>query len=92
MATVLKIHLQPRAATNEVVGWHGDAVKVRLTAPPVDGAANEALCRFLADRLGVARGAVTIVGGATGRAKRVAVEGVTREAAFRALGLDAASR
>ncbi len=92
MTTVLTIHVQPRAATTEVVGWHGHAVKVRLKAPPVGGAANEALRRFLADRLGVARAAVTIVAGAAGRAKRVAVEGVTRESALRALGLDDVSR
>lgn len=49
---------------------------MRLTAPPVNGAANEALVRFLAERLGVARGAVRVVGGATGRSKVVAVEGI----------------
>lgn len=92
MPTVLKIHVQPRARTTEVVGWHGDAVKIRLKAPPVDGAANEALCRFLADRLDVPRSAVTLLAGATGRAKRVALEGVSREAALGALGLDDVSR
>ena len=74
-STILHIHVQPRASRTVVVGRHGDAVKIRLKAPPVDGAANDELIRFLAERLGVPRGAVTIVGGQTGRAKRVRIEG-----------------
>jgi uncharacterized protein len=83
----IPIHVQPRAATSEVVGWHGDAVKIRLKAPPVDGAANAELLRFLAARLGVPRAAVTIVAGATSRRKRVAVEGVPLDVALRKLGV-----
>jgi len=75
----IRIHVQPRASTTEVSGLHGDAIKIRLHAPPVDGAANEALVRFLADRLDVPRGAVTLESGHTGRAKVVRVEGVTVE-------------
>ncbi|NIM49191.1 MAG: YggU family protein [Gemmatimonadales bacterium] len=85
--TVLTIHVQPRAKRTEVAGWHGDAIKIRLTAPPVDGAANDALLQFLAQRLGVPRAAVTIVSGTTGRRKRVSVDGIAQEEAFRALGL-----
>ena len=70
---LLHIHVQPRAKRTEVVGRHGDAIKIRLAAPPVDGAANEALIEFLAERLGVAKHAVTIVAGETGRSKRVAI-------------------
>ena len=55
----------------------GEQLRVRLTAPPVDGAANEALVRFLAERLGVARGAVRVVSGEAGRSKVVAVEGIS---------------
>jgi uncharacterized protein YggU (UPF0235/DUF167 family) len=54
-------------------------LRCRVTAPPVDGEANAALCRLLAAELGVAPSAVRIVGGATGRRKRVAVAGVARE-------------
>ena len=72
---VLAVHVQPRAARTEVVGMHGGAVKIRLQAPPVDGAANDELVRFLAARLGVHRQDVEIVGGATARAKRVRVSG-----------------
>jgi uncharacterized protein (TIGR00251 family) len=72
----LLVHVQPRARRTEVVGRHGDAIRIRLAAPPVDGAANEALLRFLADRLGVARPAVTLLSGQTSRSKRVEVTGI----------------
>lgn len=72
---VLTIVVQPRAARTEVVGPYGDGLKVRIHAPPVDGAANEELVRFLARRLRVAPSAVAIVGGAGSRRKRVAVTG-----------------
>ena len=85
--TTLDIHVQPRARTTEVVGWHGDAIKVRVAAPPVDGAANDALVLFLAEQLGVARSAVTVVGGATGRRKRVEIVGIDRERVLEALGV-----
>ena len=85
--TTLDIHVQPRASQTEVVGWHGDAIKIRVTAPPVDGAANDALVLFLAEQLGVARSAVTVVGGATGRRKRVAIVGIERERVLEVLGV-----
>ena len=72
---VLLLHVQPRAARTEVAGRHGDAVKIRLHAPPVAGAANSELLRFLAERLGVPRSAVRLVAGASGRRKRVAITG-----------------
>ena len=59
--TTIVFHVQPRAKQTELVGWHGDAIKVRLKAPPVDGAANEELVRFVTERLGVSRSAVRIV-------------------------------
>jgi uncharacterized protein (TIGR00251 family) len=86
--TVLPVHVQPKATTTEVVGWHGDAVKIRVAAPPREGAANEALVRFLAGQLGVTRGAVRIVGGATARRKRVAIDGLERGRVLELLGLD----
>jgi hypothetical protein len=72
---IIAVHVQPRAARTEVVGMHGDAVKVRLRAPPVDGAANDELLRFMATRLGVRRQDLEIVSGATARGKRVRVSG-----------------
>jgi uncharacterized protein (TIGR00251 family) len=77
----LVLHVQPRARRTEVAGRHGDAVKVRLAAPPVDGAANAELVRFLAERLGVARAAVRIVAGAGARRKLVEVDGLTADQA-----------
>jgi uncharacterized protein (TIGR00251 family) len=74
-----RVHVQPRASKNEIVGMHGDALKVRLTAPPVDSAANEALVTLLANALGVSRHDVQIVGGATSRAKVVEVFGVSQQ-------------
>ena len=76
----VSVHVQPRATRSEIVGLHGAALKVRLQAPPVDGAANEALVTLLAERLGVARRAVRVVAGASSRAKTVEVDGTTEDA------------
>jgi uncharacterized protein (TIGR00251 family) len=70
------VRVQPRAANPGVDGIHGGALKVRLSAPPVDNAANEALVLLLADELGVPRRAVRVVAGATGRTKVIEVDGV----------------
>jgi uncharacterized protein (TIGR00251 family) len=75
----LAIRAVPRAARDEVAGLHDGAIRIRLRAPPVDGKANEALVRFLAERLGIPRRSVAVVSGQTGRAKRVRVSGVTPE-------------
>jgi uncharacterized protein len=83
-ATIV-LHVVPRARTTEVAGRHGDAIRVRLAAPPVDGAANAELVRFLAERLDVPRSAVSIVRGAAARRKTVSVRGVTTDAAVRLL-------
>ena len=72
----LTLHIQPRASRTELAGRHGDALKVRVAAPPVDGAANAELVRFLAELLGVAKSAVEIVSGVSGRRKVVRVVGV----------------
>ena len=84
MATLV-VHVVPRARRTEVSGWHGDAIKIKVAAPPVEGAANAELVRFVAERVGVTRGAVTIASGATARRKTVAVEGATADALARAL-------
>jgi uncharacterized protein (TIGR00251 family) len=75
-----QVRLQPRASADEIVGVANGALRIRLHAPPVDGAANEALVRFLADRLDVPRAAVRIRAGATSRTKTVEVDGVTARA------------
>jgi uncharacterized protein len=81
----LVVHVVPRAKVTEVAGRHGDAVRIRLAAPPVDGAANAELVRFLAERFGVPRRAVAIVHGAAARRKTITVDGVTADAAGRVL-------
>jgi uncharacterized protein (TIGR00251 family) len=83
----LKIRVQPRATRTTLAGAHGDALKVRLAAPPVDGKANDALIAFLAETLDVPRRAVRIVAGATSRDKTVEVDGITAAAARSALAL-----
>jgi uncharacterized protein (TIGR00251 family) len=83
----IRLHVQPRASRSGLAGRHGDAIKVRLTAPPVDGAANEALLQFLAVRLQVPRSALSLVSGGSGRSKVVAVEAISPEDASRRLGL-----
>ena len=83
----LRVRVQPRARRDEVVGQRGGAVVVRLTAPPVEGKANAALCAFLAKAAGVPRSHVEIVRGASARDKVVRVEGVAEDALRRALGL-----
>lgn len=73
---VLNLHIQPNAARTELVGLHGDAIKIRLHAPPVDGQANKELCRFLAEIFAVKLQAVVLLSGETSRAKRVQISNV----------------
>jgi uncharacterized protein (TIGR00251 family) len=75
-AVRIPVRAQPRASRSEIVGEHGGALKVRLAAPPVEGAANRELIELLARTLGVPKSAVRVVGGETGRNKVVEVEGV----------------
>ncbi len=81
------VRVVPRASRNEIVGIHGDALKIRLTAPPVEGRANEALVAFLVKRLGVRKSQVDIVAGATSRRKMIRVIGLlAQEVGERLLG------
>ncbi|KPJ96379.1 MAG: hypothetical protein AMS18_00935 [Gemmatimonas sp. SG8_17] len=84
---ILTVHVQPRSSRTEIVGWHGDALKIRVKAPPVDGAANDELARFVAQETGVARSAVRIVSGTTGRRKRISVDGLSTEQLLVSLGI-----
>lgn len=74
--SILTVHVQPNAARTECVGIHGDAVKIRLAARPIHGAANEELIRFIAARCAVPRANVHIQAGAEARRKRVYVKGM----------------
>lgn len=82
---ILSLHVQPGAKKTEVAGPHGDALKIRLAAPPVDGKANAALLAFVAAKVGVGRTAVELVSGQTSRAKRVRIAAATPEAIRAAL-------
>jgi uncharacterized protein (TIGR00251 family) len=73
-ALILSVRVQPRASRDELAGLHGQQLKVRLTAPPVDGKANQTLLKFLAKVFGVPVGQVTLLSGDSGRNKRVRVE------------------
>jgi len=70
------VHVVPRASKDEVVGVHGNAIKIRLTAPPVEGAANASLLKFLAKKLGVSKRQLDIVAGEASRQKLIAVTGM----------------
>jgi uncharacterized protein (TIGR00251 family) len=72
---VFKVQVVPRASRTEVVGERNGALRVRLAAPPVDGAANDELIRILARTFRVARSSVRIVSGQTARVKQVSIEG-----------------
>ena len=77
---VLRLHVQPGGGRSEVVGRHGDAVKVRVAAPPERGRANDACRRLLAEVFDIKESAVVVVSGETSRTKRVALMGAEPEA------------
>jgi uncharacterized protein (TIGR00251 family) len=79
-ALKIKVRLTPRASRDEIAGYSDGVLRVRVTAPPVDGKANAALRKLIAKRLGVAPSRVTIERGAKGRDKLLAVEGADPDA------------
>ncbi len=76
---LLPVAVQPRASRNAVAGLHGGALKVQLTAPPVEGAANDACLRFLADLLGLSRARLSIVKGTKARHKLIRIADISIE-------------
>lgn len=78
-AITFTVRVVPRSSRSEIVGEMDGAVKVRLTSPPVDGAANAELIRLIAKKLGVSRSAVELIGGETSKTKRLKVTGVTND-------------
>jgi hypothetical protein len=81
------LRVQPRASRNGFAGVVGDAIKLAITAPPVDGKANQAVINYLADWFRVPKSGVVIVSGETGRNKRIAIRGMRAEQVRQALGL-----
>ena len=80
--TTLTLHVQPGAKKTQASGLHGDALKIRLAAPPVDGKANAALVAFIAERLGVAKSSVCVKSGLTSRRKQVEIATPVSDAAL----------
>lgn len=72
----IAVYVQPRASKTQLAGMHDGCPRIRLAAPPVDGAANAALIEFLSDRLNVARSRVRVVAGLASRRKWIEVDGV----------------
>jgi uncharacterized protein len=83
----LAVRVVTRASRDAIEGVYGEALKVRLTAPPVENKANDALRRLLAERLNVSVSAVRIVAGEKSRAKQISVAGITRARVIERLGL-----
>ena len=84
-AISLTLHIQPGAKKTEFAGLHGDALKIRLAAPPVDGQANAELCKFLAKKLGLPKSGVSIAAGESSRRKTVKVSGISKVALINGL-------
>lgn len=82
---LLDVHVSPRATRSRIMGVHDKRLKIQLAAPPADGQANDALVRFLAEALGVARAQVEIVGGPSSKRKTVKLAGVPAQRVLLAL-------
>lgn len=78
-AVIFKVLVQPRASRNELVGIHGDCLKIRVTSPPVENQANKKVCEFLSKLMGVGKRQVEIVEGQKSKVKKVRISGSTLE-------------
>ncbi len=74
---ILKVRVNPRSSINQVTNWDGDMLSIKLTAPPVDGAANKACIEFLSNLLNIKKSQISLVSGHTGRDKSFAISGMT---------------
>ncbi|MBF0359143.1 MAG: DUF167 domain-containing protein [Magnetococcales bacterium] len=77
---LLAVRVQPRSSRAKIVGMHGELLKIALTSPPVDGAANTDLCQLIAKELGVAKGKVGIIRGEKAREKHLCVRSISKSA------------
>ena len=87
VSVTLKVRLQPRASRDEIDGLLGDALKIKVTAPPVEGRANKAVKKFLAVRLGLPPSQIEMIAGERSREKLLRISGITRAEMERALGI-----
>jgi uncharacterized protein (TIGR00251 family) len=83
----VRLHVQPRAKKNEISGVHNGALKIRVTAPPVDDAANRTVIEYLAERLGIPRSRLSILSGARSRNKSLHIRGMSPENFHKQLGI-----
>lgn len=75
--TLLKLHVTPRGSRSEITGWRDDTLCVKITAPPVEGAANAAIVKFIADSLKVRKSQVELISGERSREKTVRISGLS---------------
>ena len=83
---VFKVRVVPRASKSEIVGELGDALKIRLTAPPIDGAANKELIKLLSKTFGISKSEVEILSGGTSKTKRIRIAGLKKKAFLKSVG------
>jgi uncharacterized protein (TIGR00251 family) len=79
LEAIINVKLIPRSSRNEIIGKENDGIKIKLTAPPVDGRANKALVQFLANKLGVPKQDIEIVSGERSRKKSIRINGISTE-------------
>ena len=79
-SVLFDVRVIPRSSRSEIVGEYAEALKIKIAAPPVDGAANKELIKILGKELGVTKSSVRIIGGETSKNKRIKIEGVGRKA------------
>jgi hypothetical protein len=76
---ILKVYLQPKSSKNEIVGPYRDGIKIKVTAPPVEGKANEALIRYLSKELGISPSSIEMIKGHHSREKTLKVSGIPHQ-------------
>ncbi len=76
---IIKVHANPKSSKNQIVGWKEDVLYIKITAPPVEGAANEAIVKFLSKELKIKKSQVSLASGDHSREKRFIIKGVTEE-------------
>ena len=89
MSARIALHVTPKSVRDEILGWRGGELSVRVTAPPEDGKANAVVCKLLGKALGVPKSAVCVVRGDASRHKMVEIEGLTEVEVASILGEDA---
>lgn len=82
----IRVVVVPRASRTELVGVHGDALKIRVAAPPVEGAANDELIAFVAKRLGIGRSLVSVTAGRSSKRKTLSIQGIAADSVLERLG------